>query len=197
MRKVSDFLKRNKVVILAAMIIVALAAGIEFWMGRSIFGPDGKFGWWDGNIWSSENSQRFADAYSFSHIIHGIAFYALAWLLLRKLPLRYRFLVAILLEALWEILENSSIIINRYREVTISLGYFGDSILNSMSDILMMALGFILASRARVWVTVFVVIALEVICLFWIRDNLILNIIMLIFPIDAIKVWQSIGQPTI
>jgi uncharacterized protein DUF2585 len=182
--------------ILAAFIAVLMLTAIfEAWIGRSTFGPDGKFGWWDGNIWSNENSQRVADAYSFSHIVHGILFFALLWWIARKLPLSYRFTIALLLEAGWEVLENSPIIINRYREATIALGYVGDSVLNSCSDIAMMALGFWFASRMKIWVSVAAVLVMEIFCLLWVRDNLTLNIIMLIHPIDALKAWQSAGQP--
>jgi Protein of unknown function (DUF2585) len=188
-------MNRNRAVIAGFITMVGLAACIELWMGRPLLGPDGKFGWWEGNIWSSENSQRFADAYSFSHIVHGILFYALLWLVARKAPLSYRFLTAVFLEAFWEVLENSPFIINRYREVTISLGYVGDSVLNSCSDILMMALGFWFAYRALPWTSIALVLILEVRCLLWVRDNLTLNLIMLIHPIDAIKAWQSAGRP--
>ncbi len=187
-------LKKYGKIILMVIGLVAITALVEFYMGRSIWGPDGKFGWWDGNIWGSENSQRVADAYSFSHILHGIIFYALLSLFAKKIPVRHRFLLAVFLEAGWEILENSPIIINRYREVTISLGYVGDSILNSISDILFMSLGFLLASKAKIWVAVAVVLLIEIGCLLWIRDNLTLNIIMLIYPIESIKIWQSAGH---
>src|SRR4030095_11420085 len=180
---------------IASVALLSLTALIEGWLGRSPLGPDGRFGWWDGNIWSSENSQRVADAYSFSHVVHGILFFALLYLAARNLPLQYRFTLALLLEAGWEILENSPIIINRYREATIALGYVGDSVLNSCSEIAMMALGFCFASRMRVWVSVAVVLAMELFCLFWVRDNLTLNIIMLLHPIEAIKTWQAAGQP--
>jgi predicted DCC family thiol-disulfide oxidoreductase YuxK len=175
--------------------VFVITAGIELWMGRSPLGPDGKFGFWESNIWSSENSQRFADPYSFSHLIHGMLFYAGLWFIARKLPLRFRLLIALALEAGWELLENSPFIINRYRETTISLGYVGDSVLNSMSDILMMLLGFLFAWRAKTWITVVVIIVLEVGCALCIRDNLTLNIIMLLHPIDAIKHWQMAGAP--
>ena len=188
-------MNRHKAVIAGFVTIIILAACIELWMGRPPLGPDGKFGWWEGNIWSSENSQRLADAYSFSHIIHGILFYAFFWLVARKAPFSYRFLAAVLMEALWEVLENSPLIINRYREATISLGYVGDSVLNSCSDILMMALGFLFAFRARVWTSIAMVLVMEVGCLLLVRDNLTLNLIMLIHPIDAIKAWQSAGHP--
>lgn len=164
-------------------------------MGRLPLGPDGRFGWWEGNIWSSEQSQRFADPYSLSHIVHGVLFYAGLWLLARRLPLRARLVAAVLLEATWEVMENSPIIINRYRAVTISLGYTGDSVLNSMSDVLMMSLGFLLAARWRVWATVGLVLVFEIGMLLAVRDNLTLNILMLVHPIEAIKAWQMAGAP--
>jgi hypothetical protein len=179
------------IVIVAAC---ALTVAIELAMGRLVFGPDGTFGWWAGDIWSSEQSQRFADPYSFSHIVHGLLFYGLLWVVARRVPVRYRLCMAVLMEAVWEILENSPLIINRYREVTIALGYVGDSVLNSLSDILMMSLGFVLASRSRVWVSVAILLVFEIGMLLWVRDNLTLNIIMLIRPIEAIKTWQMSGH---
>ena len=122
-------------------------------------------------------------------------FYGFLWLVARKMPVRYRFIGALLLEASWEILENSPLIINRYREVTISLGYVGDSILNSLSDIVFAGIGFIFAWRARLWVTVLVILAMEIGTALWVRDNLTLNVIMLIHPVEAIKAWQSAGRP--
>jgi len=192
---IARFLKRYKWIIGVFIAVLVLTAGIELWMGRSPLGPDGKFGLWDGNIWSSENSQRLADAYSFSHIAHGILFYAVLWLVARKLPVRHRLLIALALEAGWEMLENSPLIINRYREATISLGYTGDSVLNSLSDVLMMTLGFLFAFRVPARVSVAAVILMEIGCALWVRDNLTLNIIMLIHPFDAIKHWQMAGAP--
>ena len=195
MNAISRFLERFKWIIGIFVAILVLTAGVELWMGRSPLGPDGKFGWWDENIWSSENSQRLADPYSFSHIVHGISFYAVLWLLARKLPVRHRLLIALALEAGWEMLENSPFIINRYREATISLGYVGDSVLNSLSDVLMMTLGFLFAFRVPAHVSVAAVILMEIGCALWVRDNLTLNIIMLIHPVDAIKNWQMAGAP--
>ena len=189
------FAKRHLTAILGFLLMIGLAACVELAMGRLPLGPDGTFGWWDGNIWGSENSQRVADVYSFSHIVHGILFYGLLWLIARKVPLRNRFLIAVSIEAAWEILENSPLIIHRYREATIALGYSGDSILNSCSDILMMSLGFLFASGTPALASVALVLVLEVGCLLWVRDNLTLNVIMLIHPIDAIRVWQSAGRP--
>jgi len=178
-----------------ALGVVVVTATIEFWMGRLPLGPDGRFGFWEGNIWSSEQSQRLADPYTFSHFIHGLLFYGFLWLVARRMPLRQRFLAALMLEGAWEILENSPIIINRYREVTIALGYVGDSVLNSLSDIFFAGLGFLFASRVRLWVVVLVIVTLEVGTALWVRDNLTLNIIMLVHPSDAIKAWQTAGRP--
>jgi hypothetical protein len=175
--------------------VLALLAGIELLMGRSLFGPDGRFGWWESSIWSSENSQRVADAYSFSHICHGIGFYALLWWGARKISLEKRLLLAVVMEAAWELLENSPLIINRYREATAALGYTGDSVLNSVCDVLMMTLGFLLASKVKPAVSVLAVAVMEIGCALWVRDNLILNIIMLVHPVEAIKQWQLAGQP--
>jgi hypothetical protein len=191
----AELIQPALIVTLIFIAVFVLTGGIELWMGRSLFGPDGRFGLWESNIWSNENSQRLADPYSFSHIIHGMLFYAVLWLLARKIPVRYRLLMALALEASWEILENSPLIINRYREATIALGYVGDSVLNSMSDILMMALGFLFAWSAKPWLTVASIIVMEVGCALWVRDNLTLNIIMLIHPVEAIKHWQMAGAP--
>ena len=188
-------LTRYRWIIAIFVVVFAVTGGIELWMGRSPFGPDGRFGLWSGDIWSSENSQRVADAYSFSHLVHGMLFYGFLWLVARRLPARYRLLIALVIEASWELLENSPLIINRYREGTIAVGYVGDSVLNSLSDILMMALGFWFASRVPTKVTVAAIIVMEVGCALWVRDNLTLNVIMLIHPVEAIKTWQMAGQP--
>ena len=194
MKIIFDFIRKYKVVIIGLLLVMVIAGGIEIWSGRSLLGPDGRFGLWDGNIWGSENSQRVADAYSFSHIIHGMLFYAFLWLVARKVPMKYRFVIAIIMEAGWELLENSPIIIDRYRAATIAQGYVGDSVLNSVSDIVMAGIGFVVARFSRVWVTVALIILMEVGCLFWIRDNLTLNVVMLAYPIESLKVWQSVGH---
>jgi hypothetical protein len=176
-------------------VIFAATGVVEYLMGRSPLGPDGRFGWWQGGIWSNENSQRFADPYSFSHLTHGILFFWFLRWVAPRLPVPQRLLIAALLEASWELLENSPIIINRYRAATISLGYDGDSILNSMSDILMMCVGYMFASRMRLGVCLAAVLLMEIGCAVFVRDNLTLNVIMLIHPIDAIKQWQMAGAP--
>ena len=188
-------LRRYRWVLAAAVGVCIGAAAIELWMGRLPFGPDGRMGFWEGNIWSSEQSQRFADPYTLSHTIHGMLFYAILWLAARRAPVRRRFIGALVLEGAWEILENSPIIINRYREATIALGYAGDSVFNSVSDVFVAGLGFLFAWRVRPWVTVTVILAMEVGTALWVRDNLTLNIVMLLHPIDAIKDWQMAGRP--
>ncbi|MCX8999316.1 DUF2585 domain-containing protein [Rhizobiaceae bacterium BDR2-2] len=140
---------------------------------------------------TSGNSQHLSDWYTPSHIIHGFLFYGLAWLLLRSQPFAARLSFAVLIEAAWEIAENSPMIIDRYRNATMALGYSGDSILNSGMDTVFMALGFLFAARVPVWVTVALAIAFELLTLFVIRDNLTLNVLMLVYPVEAIKTWQD------
>lgn len=174
--------------------IVLATIVIEWWMGRLPFGPDGRFGWFEGDIWSAAQSQRVADPYSVTHIVHGFLFYGLLFLAARRQPITVRLLAAITLEAIWEILENSPIIIDRYRAVTIAQGYVGDSILNSVADIVMAGVGFVLARRLPVRASLALVVLAEVLMLVFYRDNLTLNIVMLAWPIDAIREWQMAGR---
>jgi hypothetical protein len=193
--KFLKWLGHNRRVIGAFVGLALLTGGIEWGMGRSLLGPDKRFGLWEGSIWSSECSQRLIDPYSLSHIAHGIVFYAALWIFARKLPISARFLIAAAFEAGWEIFENSPLIIQRYREVTMALGYEGDSVLNSVSDLLMMSLGFLLAFAVRPRITVITLVAMELGCALWVRDNLTLNVIMLVRPVAAIKAWQMDGRP--
>ena len=176
---------------LAGAGLIALAALILYTMGRNPICTCGTVKLWVGDPNTADNSQHIADWYTLSHIIHGFLFCGLFWLLARNRPLGFRALMALVVEAGWEILENSPLIINRYREGTIALGYEGDSILNSVSDILFMLVGFLIASRLPVWVTVALAIFFELVALYAIRDNLTLNVIMLVYPVASIKAWQG------
>ena len=162
-------------------------------MGRVPICKCGYVKLWHGVVFSAENSQHISDWYTFSHIIHGFAFYGLLWLIGRRWSVGVRLVLAVLLESGWEIFENTDFVINRYREVTISLDYYGDSVLNSVSDITAMVIGFVVASRLPVWVIIALTVALELFVAYSIRDNLTLNIIMLIYPLDSIKHWQAGG----
>jgi Protein of unknown function (DUF2585) len=174
-------------------VAIALAGIAELAMGRKIWGISGQPGVWSGDVNSSHNSQFLTDPYTFSHITHGRLFYGLFWIVARRLPVRMRALMTVIVEAAWEVLENTDTIIQRYRAATISLHYYGDSVMNSMCDILACMIGFTLAYLLPTRVSVVFVIALEVFLALWIRDGLLLNIIMLIHPIGAIRTWQAGG----
>jgi hypothetical protein len=174
----------------AALGIVCVTGLIEIAMGRSLIYRNGPIRPWISEVNSDENSQQLSDWYTFSHIIHGALFYGVTHLAMGPASLGVRAAVAVAIEATWESYENTDTVINRYRAATIALGYYGDSVLNSMSDILACMLGFLLASRLRWWWTLAWVVAAEVVVAMVIRDNLTLNIIMLLWPIDAIRRWQ-------
>jgi hypothetical protein len=176
---------------LMAAVIAAAMAMLLWWQGRPPICTCGTIRLWIGAVQSAENSQQIADWYTPSHIIHGFVFYTLGWLFLRRNLIGERYIAAILIEAGWELLENSQFIIDRYREATFAFGYNGDSVLNSLTDLGWMTLGFMLARRLPVWVTIAIAIFFESLTLWIIRGNLALNVLMLIAPIDAIKAWQG------
>jgi hypothetical protein len=173
-----------------AGLIMAVSTMILWLRGQPLWCKCGSWIPWSWDIWSSHNSQHLLDPYAPTHVLHGVILCGMLYWLPRSVSGSTRFLAAIVLEASWEILENSPIIIERYRESTMALDYFGDSVLNSVSDILACAIGYGVAFRLRAVKSVIFSVSTELILLFWIRDCLTLNVLMLVWPIDAIKQWQ-------
>lgn len=172
------------------VLIIAVAAATLLAMGRNLWVQSGTIKLWTSDAWGPENSQQLFDPYSFTHLSHGILFYALLHLVAPRWSTSARVLIAVAIEAAWEVLENTDAVIDRYRAATLALGYYGDTVINSVGDILMCLAGFGLAARLPVRLAVCALIVLEIGLLLAIRDNLALNVLMLAYPVDAIKQWQ-------
>jgi hypothetical protein len=192
-----DNRRRQQLLLAFGVFAVFLAIQIvtEHLMGRVWICSCGEIKLWENQIYAPGNSQHLADWYTPSHIIHGFLFYGLGWLIFRKKALPARVGLAMLIESGWEILENTPLIINRYRAETISLDYLGDSILNSTMDTIFMAIGFILASRLPLWLTIVIALAFELFTGYMVRDNLTLNVLMLVWPLEAVREWQGATAP--
>jgi hypothetical protein len=175
--------------------ILAAVAAIQFAMGQPPICTCGYVKLWEGEVWSSGNSQHLTDWYTLSHLAHGFIFYAILRWLRPGWSLAWRAVAALLLEGAWEVIENTPLVINRYREVTASLDYSGDSILNSFGDGVAMLAGFFLAARLPVVASVVIVIGMEGLAAWMIRDNLALNVLMLLWPVEAVREWQMQGAP--
>jgi hypothetical protein len=177
--------------ILIALALIVLQVLVLYALGRVPICSCGTIKLWQGTVNSSENSQHIFDWYTPSHVVHGLLFYLVLRLLFPKTPVLLRLAIAVGMEVAWEIAENTPAVIERYRSGTISLSYYGDSIVNSVADTLAMMFGFFLASRLPVVASVLLVVVFELFTLYWIRDNLTLNVVMLLYPLDAIRDWQA------
>jgi hypothetical protein len=176
---------------LVVLVLMGMTAGILLARGRNAICTCGYVKLFEPSAFSSGTSQHLSDLYTFSHVLHGLIFYGVLWLVARRLPVGWRLVIAVAVEAAWELVENSDTVIDRYRAETVSLDYYGDSVLNSMSDIAAMMLGFLLAAVLPWWASVALFVAVEVLLAFLIRDGLVLNVIMLVHPVDAIREWQE------
>lgn len=176
------------------LVTFLLVVGMALWLllgGREPICACGTVKLWFSDSTSPESSKHLLDWYSPSHLIHGFLFFGALWVVASRLSFGWRLAIATGVEVAWEVVENSNAIIERYRNATVSVDYQGDSVINSISDVMMMWLGFWLASRLPVWLSVVIVLGFEALTMWLIRDGLLLNVIMLLYPIEAIKVWQA------
>ena len=179
---------------MAAGVIVLLMIVLLRAQGRLFLCACGQFEIWTSDTCSSDNSQQLFDPYSFTHVLHGVLFFWLIALAFRRMTRGRQLLLALLLEAAWEVFENSSFVIDRYRTATAALGYQGDTVVNSIGDLICALVGFLIAQRLGVRRSLILFVLVELILILWIRDSLLLQILMLVRPIEAIKAWQACGQ---
>jgi hypothetical protein len=182
---------KNFLPLLTIFASVASAALLLFLQGRIWWCKLGDYSPWSSDAWGKHNSQHLLDPYSFTHILHGVLFFWLASLIFRKKSFLWQLALAIFAESAWEVLENTNQVIEHYRTATLALDYYGDSITNSLGDILCAGLGFWLAFKLKFWRSLLLFLLIEIVLLVWIKDSLLLNIVMLIHPIEAVKAWQS------
>ena len=180
--------RRTAVILL---LILAATAAVLLAMGRAPICACGYVKLWHGQTVSSENSQHLMDWYTPSHVLHGLVFYAVLWLVARRMSLGGRLVIATLIEAAWEIAENTDAVIERYRAATIALDYYGDSVVNSAADIVAMWVGFALARLLPVWASIALFVLAEAVVIWLIRDGLLLNILMLLWPLESVRAWQA------
>jgi hypothetical protein len=176
---------------LAVAAVLAATAVVLRLEGRLWLCACGRLLPWVGDAWSADTSQHLFDPYSFTHVLHGFAFCGLLALLVPRVEWRWRLVLAVALEAAWEVIENTDFVINRYREATAALGYNGDTVVNSLGDVAACALGFLLARRLGALKTLIVFALTEVVLLLWIRDSLLLNILLLVYPSESLRAWQA------
>ncbi len=185
-------IKEDKYVAATYLLIVIAAVVILQIQGRVWWCQAGDITPWSWNIWSTHNSQHIIDPYSFTHVLHGVLEFWLIGLVFSRMPMVWRLALAVFIESTWEVAENSATVIERYRSATISLDYFGDSIINSVADIACCSLGFLIAYKLRFWRSLALFVITEILLIVFIRDSLIINIIMLLFPVEAIRSWQMV-----
>lgn len=176
----------------AAAVVVAVMAAILAAMGRTWWCAAGDTDLWSSQVWSRHNSQHLVDPYTFTHVLHGLVFYALVWLVAGgRAGTAARWWIGFAIEVAWEVLENTDALIERYRGTTVSLDYFGDSVANSIGDVLAYVAGYWLAGVVPVLVSIATFVVVDVTLVLWIRDSLVLNVVMLLVPIEALREWQS------
>lgn len=186
--------KQNPWPWLAAAAALGVAALLLRWQGRLWLCSCGYFLVWTGDAWSSDTSQHLFDPYALTHVLHGFFFCGLLALAAPRLSAGWRFFLAVAAEAAWEVIENSAFVINRYREATAALGYEGDTVVNSLGDVVACAAGFVVALRLGRTRALIVFALIEIVLLIWIRDGLLLNVLMLVFPVEAVREWQTAGH---